>query len=102
MTAWHQKTQTLIAGGESRVLNLWDVEKELKSGELPVGSESSVRVLSIAPNGLIAAGCGDGSVRLFDKRLTPHNTVVKTYREHASAILTACLRNDCEGLVSGW
>lgn len=74
----------------------------MKAGELPVGSESSVRVLSIAPNGLIAAGCGDGSVRIFDRRITQHNSIVITYREHANAILTACLRNDCESLVSAW
>lgn len=101
VTAWHQKSQTLVSGGESRVLNLWDVEKELKSGELLVGSEASVRVLSMAPNGLLAAGCGDGSVRIFDKRISQHNSVVITYREHSNAILTACLRNDCESLVSG-
>lgn len=101
VTAWHQASQTLVVGGDSRVLYLWDVERELKYADLQIGSESSVRILSMAPNGIFCAGCGDGTVRIFDRRLKGQNSVVITYREHTDSIMTACLRNDCESLVSG-
>lgn len=102
VTAWHQSSQTLFTGGDSRVINMWDAEKELKSGEMQVGSDSSIRVMSIAPNGLLAAGCGDGSVKIFDKRLSGQTAVVITYREHTDSILSACMRYDCESFISGW
>ncbi|KAJ8953916.1 hypothetical protein NQ318_019156 [Aromia moschata] len=39
---WEQWTQTLITGGDSRVLRFWDVESELKAFDLPTGTDSSV------------------------------------------------------------
>ena len=34
-------------------------------------------------------GCGDGSVRLFDRRLPPTEAKVLTWREHSSWVLGA-------------
>lgn len=55
-TAWHQSTQTIIVGGESKVIRLWDAEKELKYLDIPVGSEFPVSHISCAPNALFAIG----------------------------------------------
>lgn len=99
LTSWHQKSHCLVVGGDSKFLRCWDVNRELNLCDLPTDSDSFVCVLSSAPNELIAAGCGDGSVRLFDKRLPPNDARVMTYREHRGAILAACIRDDC--LVSG-
>lgn len=52
---------------------------------------------------IVIAGCGDGSVRLFDRRLAPQDARVRTYREHTGWVLTAQLRKDGKGgLISGW
>lgn len=45
-------------------------------------------------SGLIAIGFADGSVRLFDRRLSPAEAKVKTWREHGSWVLGLQLRGD--------
>lgn len=102
MTAWQQKSQCVVVAGESKYIRIWNAETELKLCDIPTGSDSSVRVLSTASNEIIAAGCTDGSVRLFDKRCPPVDARVMTYRESTGFILAACLRDDCENLITGW
>lgn len=58
-TAWHQSTQTIIAAGESKVIRLWDAEKELKFLDIPVGSDFPVSHISCSPNALFAIGTFD-------------------------------------------
>lgn len=55
-TAWHQSTQTIIAAGESKVIRLWDAEKELKYLDVSSGSDFPVTHINCAPNGLFAIG----------------------------------------------
>lgn len=55
-TAWHQSTQTIIVGGESKVIRLWDAEKELKYMDIPVGSDFPISHISCSPNALFAIG----------------------------------------------
>lgn len=99
---WQQNCQTLVAGGDFKVLRLWDTERELKLCDIPTDADSAVHILASAPNGIFAAGCGDGSVRLFDKRCSPNDARFMTYMEHTDTILSVCLRDDCENLISGW
>uniref|UniRef100_A0A1B0CH83 Raptor N-terminal CASPase-like domain-containing protein n=1 Tax=Lutzomyia longipalpis TaxID=7200 RepID=A0A1B0CH83_LUTLO len=99
VTSWQQNYQTLVAAGDFKYIRLWDTERELKMGDIATDTDSPVRTLSSAPNGIIAAGCMDGSVRLFDKRCSPQ--VLTTYMEHTAPILDVCLRDDCENVISG-
>ncbi|XP_075158301.1 regulatory associated protein of MTOR complex 1 [Haematobia irritans] len=106
VTAWQQCSQQLVvAGGSSRFIRIWDVERELRLSDIPIGSEHSIRVLSPFANNmasdLIVGGCGDGSVRLYDKRCAPQEARICVYREHTGAILTACLRDVQTTLVTG-
>lgn len=39
----------------------------------------------------MALGCGDGSVRLFDRRLPPAEARIMTWREHNAWVLDAYL-----------
>uniref|UniRef100_A0A8D8PEE5 Regulatory-associated protein of mTOR n=1 Tax=Culex pipiens TaxID=7175 RepID=A0A8D8PEE5_CULPI len=98
--AWHQKTQTIMAAGEAKYVRLWDAEREMKVCDIPSGTDTTIIKLSCAPNGIFAAGCNDGSVRLFDRRCAPAEARFATFREHLNPILTVCLRDDCESLVS--
>lgn len=41
----------------------------------------------------MAVGCGDGSVRLFDRRLPPLESRVMIWREHTAWVLSTSLRN---------
>jgi len=54
---------------------------------------------------LMVAGCGDGSVRLFDRRLSPQEARVMTWREHSAWVVDVNLRSDSQGsgkAISGW
>ncbi|XP_073834045.1 regulatory associated protein of MTOR complex 1 [Musca autumnalis] len=106
VTAWQQCSQQLVvAGGSSRFIRIWDVERELRLSDIPIGSEHSIRVLSPFTNNIcsdiIVGGCGDGSVRLYDKRCAPQEARIRVYREHTGAILSACLRDNQTTLVTG-
>ncbi|XP_017009163.2 regulatory-associated protein of mTOR [Drosophila takahashii] len=107
VTAWQQCSQhLLIAGGGCRFVRIWDVERELKLADIPLGrSETCARVLApYLPNmrsDVILAGCDDGSVRLFDKRCSPQEARISVYRRHSAPILHACLRANETVLVSG-
>lgn len=107
VTAWQQCSQHLvIGGGGCRFIRIWDVERELKLADIPLGrSETCARVLSpYLPNmrsDVILAGCDDGSVRLFDKRCAPQDAGISVYRRHSAPILHASLRANGLVLVSG-
>ncbi|CAH0389097.1 unnamed protein product [Bemisia tabaci] len=104
VTCWDQLTQSLLVGGDSRYIRIWDADKELKTVDIPTGADSSLTSLSLGSKGsnIVIAGCGDGSVRLFDRRLAPQDARVRTYREHTGWVLTAQLRKDGKGgLISG-
>lgn len=51
---------------------------------------------------IIAAGCNDGSIRVFDKRLPPNTCRTITYREHTACILAAKIRKSSNSLIAGW
>ncbi|XP_017030498.1 regulatory-associated protein of mTOR [Drosophila kikkawai] len=107
VTAWQQCNQHLVvAGGGCRFLRIWDVERELKLSDIPLGrSETSARVLApYLPNmrcDVILAGCEDGSVRLFDSRCSLQYSPISVHRRHSAPILHACLRANTPILVSG-
>lgn len=42
--------------------------------------------------GLVICGCGDGSVRLFDRRCNPNDAKVKTWMEHPGCVMGVQLR----------
>uniref|UniRef100_A0A182IJQ6 Raptor N-terminal CASPase-like domain-containing protein n=1 Tax=Anopheles atroparvus TaxID=41427 RepID=A0A182IJQ6_ANOAO len=98
--AWHQRSQTIVAAGEAKYIRMWDAEREMRICDIPSGSDTAVLKLSCAPNGLFAAGFYDGSVRLFDRRCPPSEARTATIREHVNPILTLCMRDDCESLVT--
>lgn len=99
---WQQMDQKIVVGGDSKYLRIWDAEKELKFGDIPLNADCAVKTLTSSPDGLIAAGFKDGSVRLFDKRCTPQEAKLMTFRDHTCTILAANIRDDCESLISGW
>ena len=102
LAAWHQASETIIVGGESKFLRLWDADKELKVLDIQTGSEFVVSHISCSPNGIFAVGFGDGCIRVYDRRNYPHENRIITYREHSSSLLTVCMRTDCNSLVTGW
>ncbi|XP_014234805.1 regulatory-associated protein of mTOR [Trichogramma pretiosum] len=92
VTAWEQRSLTLVAGGDVKSIRLWNAETELKLQDLPTGTDFCVTSLDTDDIGnMLIAGCGDGTVRIFDRRLAPLEARVMTYCEHSSWILGASL-----------
>ncbi|XP_059163901.1 regulatory-associated protein of mTOR-like isoform X2 [Physella acuta] len=101
VTEWEQETSTLITSGNARIIRLWDMQKEKKLSDISTGAESCVTSLASDPLGksLLIAGCGDGSVRLFDRRLNPAECRVMTLKEHNSWVLKVHLQRGSEGKI---
>lgn len=87
--SWNQSEHKLIASGETRVIRLWDATKEMKIRDLNTGADSCVTSISTDCSHLICVGCSDGSVRVFDDRLMPHDSRVHTFYEHKGWIVNA-------------
>lgn len=50
----------------------------------------------------MVVGCGDGSVRLFDRRLPQNESRIMTWREHNSSVLDVNLqKNNSTRLITG-
>lgn len=87
--SWNQFEHKLIASGETRVIRLWDANKEMKIRDLNTGADSCVTSISTDDSHLICVGCSDGSVRVFDDRLMPHDSRVHTFYDHKGWIVNA-------------
>ncbi|XP_019699169.1 regulatory-associated protein of mTOR isoform X1 [Harpegnathos saltator] len=93
VTKWEQKSLTLAVTGDVRIVRLWDAETELKKQDIPTGADCCTTSLDVDGTGsIMALGCGDGSVRLFDRRLPPAEARVMTWREHSVWVLGTFLR----------
>ncbi|XP_003375118.1 putative HEAT repeat-containing domain protein [Trichinella spiralis] len=98
---WEQDPGLLFAAGDFRNIILWDAHTELKLAELKVGAGGDTYVCSLSAdsNGhhLTAAGCSDGSVRLFDRRLPTSDSRIMTLRDLGRAVFKVHLEQASVG-----
>ncbi|XP_058791281.1 regulatory-associated protein of mTOR isoform X2 [Phymastichus coffea] len=93
VTSWEQRTLTLAVTGDVKSVRLYDAETELKVQDIPTGADCCVSCINTDNRGnIMVVGCGDGSVRIFDRRLAPNEAKVMTYREHNAWVLGAYLK----------
>ncbi|KAG7209721.1 hypothetical protein KM043_011355 [Ampulex compressa] len=93
VTKWEQRSLTLAVTGDVRVVRLWDAETELKKQDIPTAADCCSTCIDVDGTGnMMAVGCGDGSVRLFDRRLPPLEARVMIWREHTAWVLNVFLR----------
>ncbi|CAE1248564.1 RAPTOR [Acanthosepion pharaonis] len=87
--SWDQVTETLFTTGDARIIRIWDIKREVKTQDLFTGADSCVTSIACDPTNMavLVAGCGDGSVRIFDSRLSPSESLVRTLREHNSWVV---------------
>lgn len=97
---WEQETGLLMTSGDVRVIRIWDTDREMKVQDIPTGADSCVTSLSCdSQRSLIVAGLGDGSVRVFDRRMGPSECRVMTYREHGAWVVKAHLQKKTDGNI---
>ncbi|XP_015778065.1 PREDICTED: regulatory-associated protein of mTOR-like [Acropora digitifera] len=102
--SWEQETGNLLASGDVRFIRVWDTQREMRMQDIPTGADSCVTSLACDSVGrsLLIAGCGDGSVRLFDRRLPPSDSRVMALREHTGWVTSVFLQKGGEGnIISG-
>ena len=75
---WEQATGLLYAGGDVRHIRVWDTHKEVNIQDIPTGADSCVTCLTSdsADRSLLIAGCGDGTIRLYDRRQPPNQRYI--------------------------
>ncbi|KAG9473482.1 hypothetical protein GDO78_004012 [Eleutherodactylus coqui] len=97
---WEQETGLLITSGDVRIIRLWDTDREMKVQDIPTGADSCVTSLSCdSHRSLIVAGLGDGSVRIFDRRMSQNDCRVMTYREHTAWVVKTHLQKETDGNI---
>ncbi|KAF6299577.1 regulatory associated protein of MTOR complex 1 [Rhinolophus ferrumequinum] len=97
---WEQETGLLMSSGDVRIVRVWDTDREMKVQDIPTGADSCVTSLSCdSHRSLIVAGLGDGSVRVYDRRMAVSECRVMTYREHTAWVVKACLQKRPEGHI---
>ncbi|XP_037013649.1 regulatory-associated protein of mTOR isoform X1 [Artibeus jamaicensis] len=97
---WEQETGLLVSSGDVRVIRIWDTDREAKVQDIPTGADSCVTSLSCdSHRSLIVAGLGDGSVRVYDRRMALGECRVMTYREHSAWVVKARLQRRPEGHI---
>lgn len=91
---WEQATRLLYAAGDVRHIRVWDADKELHIQDIPTHADSCVSCLTSdsADRSLLVAGCGDGTVRLYDRRMPPTSSLVQTLKEHKSWIINVYMQ----------
>lgn len=79
---WQSTRGILIAGGNAKHLRLWDAAKDTSIGEIPTRSNSCITSLTSDQLGgdIIAAGFGDGVVRIYDRRAPSRDQMVRVYK----------------------
>ena len=69
--------------------------------DIPTGADSCVTSMCCDSFGksLIVAGCGDGSVRLFDRRMPPNDSLVMTFRYEECTTESICSNKNEDFLI---
>ncbi|KAJ3021340.1 hypothetical protein HKX48_008735 [Thoreauomyces humboldtii] len=86
---WHQATGLFMCAGESRVIRIWDANKETCVQIMPTKSLKAVTCVTTdrASGDMVFAGFADGTVQVYDRREPLATSVVRTYKEHKDRIL---------------
>ena len=81
---WLQGSGHLLAGGDSRVIRVWDAHRELCVVDIPTRASSCVTSISSESDfgHLFVAGFGDGTVGVYDRRNPPEASLVRLWEEH--------------------
>ncbi|KAI8980557.1 hypothetical protein BD414DRAFT_492558 [Trametes punicea] len=86
VTDWKQAGGTLLVGGDSRIVRVWDAHTESQVMDLDTNAESPVSALTSdsGSSSVFLASFADGSVKIFDRRLEEEDAVVRSYNQHTS------------------
>lgn len=81
VSEWQQSRGTLLVTGDVKVIKLWDAPREKCVMDIPVRSTSQILTLTSdqVSGNIIIAGFQDGSMRVYDRRQDPRDSLAKVY-----------------------
>ncbi|KAH9948210.1 hypothetical protein B0H21DRAFT_890681 [Amylocystis lapponica] len=88
ITDWKQSGGSLLVGGDSRIIRVWDAHTESPLMDLDTNSDSPVTGIAsdVGSSSTFLASFADGAVKVFDRRLEEEDAVVRTYHDDSSWI----------------
>ncbi|EKM61656.1 uncharacterized protein PHACADRAFT_248390 [Phanerochaete carnosa HHB-10118-sp] len=86
ITEWKQQGGTLLVGGDSRMVRVWDAHTESSIMDIDTQEESPITSMKCEDGNLsvFVASFGDGVMKVFDRRLEEDEAVVRHYPAHSS------------------
>ncbi|KAG1895083.1 WD40-repeat-containing domain protein, partial [Suillus fuscotomentosus] len=83
---WKQSGGTLLVGGDSRIIRVWDAHTETQVLDLETNCESPVTSITSdqGSSSTFIIGFADGLVKIFDRRLEEEDAMVRSYHDHHS------------------
>eukprot|EP01034_Spumella_vulgaris_P024559 gene24559-30919_t len=120
MMSWRQSTGSLVVGGNSSSIRLWDVGREQCARVFYSGSDTCLTAVATtsvpasstgrpsadtkgddsAHMSWIFAGFADGSIGAFDERVYTNGGKVHQARDHSAWIISAHLRADVPEVIT--
>lgn len=101
LVSWNQDSGLMVTSGDLPQIKIWDVSRELCYQEIPIPPEVPVTCLQNLTPTQFVAGCLDGSLRVYDVRASPRNSVVHSFNEHSRPIKTVQFPKYSTQIISG-
>lgn len=82
LTEWLQIRGSLLTTGDVKVIRVWDAHTETVEVDIPAKTSSLITSLTadqLAGN-IFVAGFADGSLRVYDRRLDPRDSMIRRWR----------------------
>ncbi|KAG7391288.1 HEAT repeat [Phytophthora pseudosyringae] len=100
---WQQDAGMMYAGGNSGMLRGWDLRQEKCTVALPTQTDSCITSMASDGTipGMLVAGFGDGTLRIFDSRSRPDYAVKTTMKEHTSWVVQTHIYAGRNELLTG-
>lgn len=100
---WQQTSGSFLVSGDVRTVRVWDAEKELCVQDIPTRTLASVSSLTSdrAANTLVIAGCTDGYIRIYDRRLASKDSMVGSLPNGSPLVGVFLQKAGTQELISG-
>lgn len=100
---WQQSSGSFLVSGDVRVVRVWDAEKEMCIQDIPTRTLASVSSLTSdkVANTLVVAGCTDGYIRVYDRRLASKDSMVGSLANGSPLVGVFMHKAGVQELISG-
>ncbi|SCU79614.1 LADA_0B01948g1_1 [Lachancea dasiensis] len=82
LTEWQQSRGSLLVTGDAKIIRIWDALTETVDVDIPAKSSSLISSITSdqLSGNMFITGFSDGSLRAYDRRLDPRDSMVNCWR----------------------